>query len=96
MYQVFKGTAENSPLTLTYAKSTTGTPLSKAVSIYAFDNSMYISFSYDGLTYANQIEIPSGRFFHLSVTARSAQVQNKTAGLNARFQVIVWYVISVY
>ncbi len=95
-YQVFKGTAEDSLLTLTFAKSTTGTPLSKAISIYAFDNPMYVELSYDGTNFDNPIEIPAGRFFHFSSAARRARVQNKTIGLDARFQLIVWYLISIY
>ena len=96
MYQVFKGTAEDAAMNLIFAKTTKGPPLSKAISIYAFDNTVYMRLSYDGTNYSSPIEIPSGRFFHFSESARRAQVYNKTAGTNVRFQFIAWYVVSKY
>ena len=95
-YQVFKGTAEDSAMTLTFAKTTSGVALSKAITVYGWDNPMYIQLSYDGTNYSGSIEIPTGSFFHFSQTARAAKVYNKTAGNDARFQLIAWYVISKY
>jgi hypothetical protein len=96
MYQVFKGTAEDAAITLTFAKTTAGPPLSKAISVYAFDNACYIKLSYDGTTYSEPIEIMVGEFFHFSQTARKVQIYNQTAGQISRFQLIAWYVISQY
>ena len=96
MYQVFKGIAEDAALNLIFAKTTSGPPLSKAVTVYAWDNNLYVRLSYDGVSYSAPIEIPNGRFFYFSQSARRAQIYNKTAGLNARFQFISWYVISPY
>ena len=96
MYQVFKGLAEDAAMNLIFSKTTKGPPLSKAISIYAFDNTIYLRLSYDGTNYSSPIEIPSGRFFYFSESARRAQVYNKTAGTNVRFQFIAWYVVSKY
>jgi len=96
MYQIFKGTAEDAPITLTFAKSTADAPLSKAITIYSFDNALNIRLAYDGINYEGVIEVPANRHFHLSQRARSAQIYNKTVGVNARFQFIAWYVISDY
>lgn len=96
MYQVFKGTAEDVAMNLIFAKTTSGPPLSKAITVYGFDNSLYFRLSYDGTNYSSPIEVSPGRFFHFSQAARRAQIYNKTAGLNARFQFIAWYVVSEY
>lgn len=96
MYQVFKGIAEDAALNLIFSKSTKGPPLSKAITIYAFDNSLYFRLSYDGTNYDTPIEVTPGRFFYFSQAARRAQIYNKTAGSNARFEFIAWYVISAY
>lgn len=96
MYQVFKGTAEDAAMNLIFAKTTLGPPLSKAITVYAFDNDLYMQLSYDGVNYSEAVEIPSGQFYHFSQTARSARVYNQTAGQDARFQFIAWYVISEY
>jgi len=96
MYQVFKGTAEDAALSLIFSKTTKGPPISKAITMYSFDNSLYFRLSYDGTNYDTPIEVSPGRFFQFSQAARRAQIYNKTAGLNARFEFIAWYVISPY
>ena len=96
LYQVFKGTAEDVSMNLVFAKTTSGPPLSKAVTVYAFDNSVYFRLSYDGINYSAPIEVPPGRFFHFSQASRRAQIYNKTVGTNVRFQFIAWYVVSQY
>jgi len=96
MYQVFRGSAEDSAMNLIFAKTTKGPPLSKAITVYSFDDSLYFRLSYDGTNYSSPVEIPSGRFFHFSESARRAQIYNKTAGTNVRFQFIAWYVVSKY
>jgi hypothetical protein len=96
MYQVFKGTAEDAAITLTFAKSTVDAAISKAITVYTFDNAMNVELAYDGTNYEGAIEIPPNQMFHFSQRALTARVYNKTAGVDARFQFIAWYVISDY
>lgn len=96
MYQVFQGTSEDAALNLIFSKTTGGAAISKAITIYTFDNAMYIELSYDGTNYDDPIEIPAQQFFHFSYAARTARIYNRNVGADATFQFIIWYVISQY
>ena len=95
-YQTFDSSTSDIPLVLTFVKTTVAAPLSKAISVYAFDNNLLLELSIDGTNFDNPIEISSQVTYYLNASARAARVRNKTVGLNTRFQLTAWYIISPY
>ena len=58
--------------------------------IFIWDNDVMFKRSPDGITFDPEEEIPQG-FYSVDAETLSFNIQNKTTGLTARYQVVGWY-----
>jgi hypothetical protein len=61
------------------------------VDVMVFDNDMLLQRSVDGSTWQDTIELPANMFYSFDANTLAIRVMNKTAGANARYQIIGWY-----
>lgn len=74
-----------------YGTAKTFDQVASRVDIFLFDNPAIIKRSIDGVTYDDEIELIAPGVYSYDGTTTSINVKNKTAGSNARFQIIGWY-----
>jgi len=61
------------------------------IDIMIWDNDAVIKRSLDGVTYDDEMEIPSNYAMSFDCSTYSILVKNKTAGQKARYQITGWY-----
>lgn len=88
----YSGTATDAyPAITTFA----GLEQSEAILIQTWDNALDFKLSDDGVLYQDENEVDPdknlGSWFH-RVSARGFAIKNKSAGSNARYQVVVFFV----
>lgn len=82
LYEVIRtGILDDAVVEVTFQKTTTGTPLSKTVLLPPSEG-YDISFSYDGVTFGDWLEIRPDTPFRLPAVARKARLRASLASLN--------------
>ena len=61
------------------------------IDIWIYDNPCYIKRTNDGVTYDDQIELPSGSVYNFDASTHSINIVNKSAGNVARYVIVGWY-----
>jgi hypothetical protein len=61
------------------------------VDIWIWDNPALIQRSVDGATWQDTIELGANSFYSFDANTLAIRIMNKTAGYNARYQIIGWY-----
>jgi len=66
--------------------------VTSVLDVWVWDNPLNIQRSIDGgTTWQDAIEIPNGGSMSVNTQTDAIRVQNKTAGLNSRYQIVGWY-----
>lgn len=61
------------------------------VDIYTFDQKMIFKRSRDGVKWNDEIELFKDSFYSIDCTTLQFDIENYTAGLTARYQIIGWF-----
>jgi len=77
LYEVIRtGVLDDAVVEVTFQKTTAGTPLSRTVLLPPSDTGYDISFSYDGVTFGDWIEIRPDTPFRLPAVTRKARLRS--------------------
>jgi hypothetical protein len=74
-----------------YGAAKTFDQVASRVDVFLFDNPAIIKRSRDGTTYQDEVELIAPGVYCYDATTVSINIKNKTAGSNARFQIVGWW-----
>lgn len=66
------------------------TTTSPVIDVFVWDFPAIFKRSNNGTTYDSDIEIPAGTMYSFDCRTKSTKIKNKTAGSNARWQIVGW------
>ena len=74
----------------TYGSAIEFDQVASRLDVFIFDNPATFKRSLDGTTFEDEIEVPAG-FYSVDCVTHSFNIQNKTGGSVARYQVVGWW-----
>lgn len=92
-YERFTGNAPDA-----YGAAIAFSGRTKQVDITVWDNNLELSASYDNHPdhYEGDIEAPAGTTLQTPLACEAIKVRNHTAGQVARYEIVAWYIPTLY